>query len=190
MRKIPSLWVRDFDLPGCPYTEAVNPGCEWVTAGEGRATRKWDGTCCLIKDGKLFARYDAKRGKAPPVGFIPAQPEADAATGHWPGWLSVGEQPQFKWHREALALHLKLGDIADGTYELVGPKVQANAESMSAHFLLEHGADSYMDVPRAFGELRSWLALKDIEGLVFHHPDGRMVKVTKQGYGLTRKVQS
>lgn len=41
MKKIPTVFVRDPDdrkhvLP------QVTPGCEWVLAGEGRATRKFD----------------------------------------------------------------------------------------------------------------------------------------------------
>jgi hypothetical protein len=44
MRKIPTLFVRDPD-DRRHVTEQITPGCEWVTAGEGTATRKYDGTC-------------------------------------------------------------------------------------------------------------------------------------------------
>ena len=46
MRKIPTLFVREF-LPNHKIiiTDQVAPGCEWVLAGEGVATRKLDGTC-------------------------------------------------------------------------------------------------------------------------------------------------
>lgn len=45
MRKIPTLFVREF-LPNHKIliTDQVTPGCEWVLAGEGVATRKLDGT--------------------------------------------------------------------------------------------------------------------------------------------------
>lgn len=31
---------------------------EWVIAGEGRATRKLDGTCCMMRGGKLYRRFE------------------------------------------------------------------------------------------------------------------------------------
>src|SRR5260221_10739942 len=86
MKKIPSLFKGDYEGTRLVYDE-VAPGAEWVIAGEGMATRKIDGTSCLMRGGKLFKRYDARAGKAPPSGFEPAQEEADPVTGHWPGWL-------------------------------------------------------------------------------------------------------
>lgn len=35
--------------------------------------------------------------------------------------------------------------------------------------------------------LRSYLANKDIEGIVWHHPDGRMVKIKGKDFGLKRR---
>ena len=87
MRKIISLFQRDYDGDRLVRDEVV-PGAEWVIAGEGTATRKFDGTCCLVRDGRLFKRYDAKQGKTPPAGFEPAQ-DPDEVTGHWPGWMPV-----------------------------------------------------------------------------------------------------
>lgn len=46
MQKIPTLYLRD---PATHYvTDQVNPGCEWVLAGEGFPTRKYNGTYELI----------------------------------------------------------------------------------------------------------------------------------------------
>lgn len=85
MKKIPTLFNREFENHRIKtITPDVTPGCEWVLAGEGVATEKLDGTCCLFKDGKLWKRYDAKRGKPIPAGAILCQPEADAVTGHLP----------------------------------------------------------------------------------------------------------
>lgn len=41
----------------------VTPGCEWVLAGEGIPTRKFDGSACMIENQQMFKRYDAKNGK-------------------------------------------------------------------------------------------------------------------------------
>ena len=43
-----------------------------------------------------------------------------------------------------------------------------------------------MDVPRTFDALREWMKSKDIEGIVFHHSDGRMAKIKKRDYGQKR----
>ena len=56
MNKIPTLFVRDPENMS-RVTREVTPGCEWVLAGEGVATRKWDGTNVLVevRDGRCFA---------------------------------------------------------------------------------------------------------------------------------------
>jgi hypothetical protein len=83
MQKIISLFQRNYEGDR-QVRDEVTPGAEWVIAGEGVATRKLDGTCCLL-DGDYFKRYDAKQGKKTPIGFFPAQ-EPDPVTGHWPGF--------------------------------------------------------------------------------------------------------
>jgi hypothetical protein len=46
---MPCLFVRDFtDKRNPKISTDVTPGCEWVMAGEGVATRKYDGTACLV----------------------------------------------------------------------------------------------------------------------------------------------
>jgi hypothetical protein len=180
MRKIPAVWQRDMSRDGAPYSEVVTPGCEWVLAGEGIVTRKWDGTAVLVRGGKLFARYDAKHGKPPPPGFEPCQ-DHDPVTGHWPGWVPA-DRPQDKWIREAFR-----DDVQDGTYEACGPRIGGNAEGLTIHQLIQHGLGTYPDAPREFYALRAYLAPLDVEGVVFHHPDGRMAKATKQGFGMVRR---
>jgi hypothetical protein len=181
VQKILSLFQRNYDGDRLVRNEVV-PGAEWVIAGEGKATRKFDGTSCLIRSGQLYKRYDARAGKTPPAGFEPAQPEPDEHTGHWPGWVPVGDGPDDRWHREAFAASMAM----DGTYELVGPKVQGNPEHFPVHELVEHGAVVLDDAPRDFDGLRRYLAERDIEGIVWHHPDGRMVKIKGKDFGLKR----
>lgn len=92
MKKIPTLFEREFfPCHKVKITDRVTPGCEWVLAGEGVATRKLDGTCTMVKDGKLFKRYDAKNGKPVPANAIPCQPEADPVTGHLPCWMPISD---------------------------------------------------------------------------------------------------
>lgn len=186
MQKIISLYQRNYGGDRLVRDEVV-PGAEWVLAGEGVPTRKFDGTPCMIRDGKQFKRFDAKNGKTPPDGFEPTQ-EPDPVTGHWPGWVPVTDGPEDKLFREGLATYIDHeGDApADGTYELVGPKVNRNAEGFISHELVRHGDEVLAEPPRDFVGLRDYLGAADIEGIVWHHPDGRMVKIKTRDFGLKR----
>ena len=95
-----------------------------------------DGTCCMVRGGKLFKRYELKSGRKAPDGFEGAQP-ADPVTGDIPGWVPVGEGTEDRWHREAFAVTI----FPDGAYQLLGPKVQGNPEGLTAHTLVRHGSD-------------------------------------------------
>ena len=193
MKKIISLFQRNYDGDRLVRDEVV-PGAEWVLAGEGVATRKYDGTCCMVRAGKLYKRFDAKHGKTPPAGFEPAQ-DADPITGHWPGWIPVGDGPEDRWHREAFAntgspdkpAGIDVG-LPDGTYELCGPKVQGNPEGFPKHVLIPHGAFNLPDVGRTFPEIRALLETLTVEGIVWHHPDGRMVKIKRKDFFKKSKV--
>lgn len=185
MKKIVSLYQRNYDGNRLVRDEVV-PGAEWVLAGEGVATRKYDGTCCLVRDGHLLKRYEVGKGKTPPIGFEAAN-EVDPTTGKQQGWVEVGWGNEDKWHREAI----KGGDpdkvdLPDGTYELIGPKVQGNPEKYGEHYLLRHDDAVRLDAPRTFEELKTWFQDQDIEGIVWHHKDGRMVKIKKKDFGLRR----
>lgn len=116
---------------------------------------------------------------------IPCQ-EPDPTTGHWPHWVKVEEQPEYKYHREGLENTLcHIGEsLADGTYELIGPKVGGNPESFNLHWLVKHGEEVITDVERTFDGIREWLKNNEVEGLVFKHQDGRMCKIRRRDYGL------
>lgn len=157
---------------------------DWVLAGEGRATVKHDGTSCLVEGGKLFKRFDAKKGRQLPAGFQPCEPQPDPVTGHWPGWVPVSAgDPADRWHVEAFSDDLGEVSYEDGTYELVGPKVQGNRYGLDRHVLWRHGREA-ADVGRTREAIAEWLASHEAEGLVFHHPDGRMAKVRRKDFGL------
>ncbi len=181
MKKIISLFQRNYDTDHFVRDEIVI-GAEWVVNGEGIATRKYDGTCCMVSEGKLYKRYDAKKGRTPPPNFEPAQ-DPDPVTGHWPGWLPVGEND--KYHLEAwgdLSCMDFFGPPKDGTYELCGPKVNGNPEGFSTHILIPHWMEEHPDAPRDFQGLKKYLKCLGIEGLVWHHPDGRMVKIKRKDF--------
>lgn len=185
MKKIPTIFERDWNGDRSRVINKEHPECGWVFDGKGVATRKVDGSCCLVQDGKLYKRRELRQTDGIPAEFEKA--DYDAETGKTVGWMPVGEGPEDRYHREAWEA---AGIILDGTYELLGPKVQGNPEHARASLLVRHGegmAGEIADVPRTFEGLREWLAGRDIEGIVFHHPDGRMAKIKLRDFGLKRQ---
>jgi hypothetical protein len=49
---------------------------------------------------------------------------------------------------------------------------------------VRHGSEALAGVPRTFEALRGYLSAQDIEGIVWHHPDARMVKFKGKDFGL------
>lgn len=181
MKKMPTIFVRNFENMR-EITAEQHPDCGWVFKNKGTATRKYDGTCTMIKDGKFFKRREVKKGKDVPENFTSCG--HDEKTGKRMGWVPVTASNEDATHMEALS---NLREHIDGTYELVGPKVQRNPEKTGRHILLKHSdAEIFKDVPLCFKGIKEWLSDKDIEGIVFHHPDGRMAKIKKRDFGLNR----
>lgn len=185
MQKIMSLFQRNLEQDSVGQRrvrDEITPGAEWVIAGEGVATRKWDGVAVMIQDGAVFMRYDLKAGRIRPVTFIPAQALPDPNTGHWPGWVTA-HTPAGKHVKEAVERYRELhpAGIPNGTYEACGPKIGtrhgANPERLTEHRLYSHGTDVIDGCPRDFAGLKAFLQGGQIEGIVWHHPDGRKVKI-------------
>lgn len=181
MKKIPTMFQRDWGGDRSRVLNIQHEDCSWVFAGEGVATKKIDGTCCLVRDGVLYKRREMKAGQKMPDGFESLG--VDAETGKEMGWVPVGPGPEDALHREAFS-----GSIEDGTHELVGPKVQSNPEGYASHKLVAHSSLQMPDQPpRGYSDLRDWLVGRAIEGLVFQHPDGRMAKIKLRDFGLKRE---
>jgi hypothetical protein len=184
MKKIPTLFDRDWSGDRSRVVPTVNPPCQWVIDGEGVATRKIDGACARVLGGVLYKRRELRQGEPAPAGFELA--DRDDQTGKTIGWMPVGDGPEDRWFREAFA---RLETPADGTYELLGPKVQGNPEGLADHILSPHDTASLAfdpQPPRDFEGLRAWMSGKDIEGVVWHHPDGRRAKLKLRDFGLSR----
>ena len=99
----------------------------------------------------------------------------------------MGDGPEDQWFRVAFRLGFENGrPLPNGTYELCGPHIQQNPEHLLFEELLPHGRDTLSDVPRDYAGVKTWLADHDVEGIVWHHPDGRMVKIKKRDFGLKR----
>jgi hypothetical protein len=190
VKKIPTMFVRD-ETDRRYVTDVVTPDCEWVLAGEGTATVKWDGTCTMLDvNGAWWARREVKPGKPYPDAFVEEQ--HDSVTGKTVGWVPMADSSFAKVHAEALA-HPQ--GLVPGTYELVGPKINGNPEGFEAHVLLRHGwapfsiRNAAQGAPRGYADLRRWLRGYPHEGLVFHHPDGRMAKIKVKDFNYVEEGQ-
>lgn len=187
MKKTPTIFDRDWDGDRSRVLDIPNGAAQWVFDGEGVPTQKIDGTCCMVRGGKLFKRREVRAddlANKPVPGFEVA--DHDMETGKIVGWLPVGDGPEDRWHREAFE---RESGWPDGTYELVGPKVQGNPEASTSNKLIPHNSDRLVIVTpfeRTFAGIRDFLARHDMEGIVFHHPDGRMAKIKGKDFGLKR----
>lgn len=185
MNKIPTLFRRDSENRRHLLPE-ITPGCEWVLAGEGIATRKYDGTCCMRDENEVWwARREVKPGKQAPEEFQAV--ETDETTGKTVGWEPIEQSPFVKFHTQAI----NEGDFfPTGTYELCGPKVQGNPERFEVHTLIRHedaeklSYNFTQNIPeKIFIELKELLNSKfPFEGIVWHHPDGRMAKIKRRDF--------
>lgn len=180
MQKITTLFKKNPENLGRVINE-VNPGNEWVFNGEGKATRKFDGTAAAIINGELYKRYDVKKGKTVPIGAMPCQ-DPDEITGHWPHWVKCDRnKPEDKYFFEAFD---QSNLWTNSTYELCGEKVQGNPEKLKGHNLIRHGSFICVGLDRTWEGIKEYLEANDFEGIVFHHPDGRMCKIRKSDFGI------
>lgn len=189
MKKIPTLFVRKFE--GRKIVDVmpeITPGCEEAFA-LGDATVKVGGCCCAIIDGKFYKRYDAKHGKKPPKHAIPCC-EPDPITGHWPHWELCDKcDPANKWFFEALNDYMDGVDIIpDGTYEAIGPHMNANPYNLVIDTLVPHGKEVVM-VERDFASIKEWLETHNEEGLVFWYKGEPVCKIKRSDFGLPWPVE-
>lgn len=181
MNKIPTIFVRDDD--NRKIIDAPNPDCLWVFAGQGIATEKIDGTNVrlTIRSGTCV-RLEKRRNPSK------EQKKADIID---PWYVDASpEDPADKWIYGAVDGSVALPGWPDGEHscEAVGPKIQGNPLGLRYHtcypFTLYPSVYA-QDVARGFNRIRSFLEGADSvfspgnrpEGLVFHHPDGRMAKI-------------
>ena len=200
MKKIKSMFVRNFGGYGQPteitpvFTDAE---CEEALKN-GCATVKYDGSPVFIDgDGKLFARFDAKKGNAAPAGAIPCC-DPDPVTGHHPHWVPCFDEngnakSQYKWHIRAFENASKLADSLgvplelNKSYEALGPHFQGNPYGLPEDILYKHGADVYKipdDKHNFDGICEIIKNSPDMEGLVFWLNGEPVCKIKRIDMGL------
>lgn len=186
MKKIPTLFVRKFEnhkIIG--ITDEIAHGCEEAFKN-GTATIKYDGSCCAIIKGEFYKRYDAKKGKKPPVGAIPCC-DPDPITGHHPHWVKMDRNdPSDKWFWSAW-------DNTDmfafeGTYEAVGPHFQGNPYNLTEDKLVMHGLNK-ITLDRDFESIKRYLTMQNVEGIVFWLDGEPVCKIKRSDFGLPWPVK-
>lgn len=187
MKKIPTLFKRVFN----PYNHQilqtlpeVMPGLEWVIAGEGIATIKYDGACCAIINNRFYKRYDAniKRGRVVPPDAIPCQNAPDPVTGHMPCWVPCyRDDPSDRWFWAAYDNYRM--EREDGTYEAVGPHFQGNPYNLMNDILIRHGKNEII-VPRNYQGIKRYLETHIMEGIVFWKDGEPQCKIKRSDFGF------
>lgn len=182
MKKIPTLFERKFENHRIvEVLPEVALDLEWVLNGEGRATVKWDGSCCAIIGSRFYKRYDAKQGKPVPENAIKCEDAPDPVTGHLPCWVPCDrDDPGDKWF---WAAYDSASNLPDGTYEAIGPHFRTNPHELSEDILKPHGQDA-IEVERTFQGIRTYLAEHYIEGIVFWKDNEPKCKIKRSDFGM------
>lgn len=188
MKKIPTLFERVYEnhrVVG--ITQNITPGCEEAFL-HGDATVKIDGSCCAIINGEFYKRYDAKKGKKPPVGAIPCC-DPDPITGHHPHWVKVDKNdPADRWFIEAYNNTYFGEPNIDGTYEAIGPHFNGNPYKRDTDELLIHGGIRFL-VDRDFESIKTFLTNHKFEGIVFWLDGEPVCKIKRTDFGLPWPVK-
>ena len=186
MEKIPTIFDRGADFR---VIDKPRAGCEWVFAGEGIATEKLDGTNVrlTIRSGHVV-RIEKRRNPS----------KLQKAKGIIDGWYVDADEnaPEDKWIVEAARCTTTVGwPDGDHSCEALGPNIQGNPLGLGALRCVPlrveaHPLPIYSCVMRDFAAVRSMLEHLDsvfspghlAEGIVFHHPDGRMAKIKRKDF--------
>ena len=178
MIKIPTIFKRDYKT--FKVIDKINPECQWVFDNEGIAYRKWQGMAAMIKDSTYYKRVILKDGYNVPNSFILTFPDYKANKFY--GWLPVDfSSKEDKYYIEAYDQRLP-----NGTYELIGPKIHRNKDKVPNHILMSHKAYKVSKFNLSYIYIKKMLHAFQFEGIVFHHPDGRMAKIKLKDFGLYR----
>lgn len=211
MRKIPSLYVR-LERSSLVDTDKVTPGCGWVFQPQTHLfiSIKRDGTPVLYREGLWYQRRSLKskldpgnEGIPKPVDFTPCQPapgyDDESKQWEWPGWVPLENQFK-KLVDEAVISRGGMKEVEDGfTFELCGPKINANPEGLDTHHLFIHASEIVMttaqDTPLTTTYLMQVVKTIKHEGVVIYSGnivDGAMqcAKLKKRDLGLDWPVKA
>ena len=183
MEKIPTIFNRgeNFKVVNQP-----RKGCEWVFAGEGRATEKLDGTNVrlTVRAGQVV-RVEKRRNPS----------KLQKQQGIVDGWYVDADQysKDDKWIFEAVrATDVHGWPDGEHSAEALGPNIQGNLLGLKKNLCVPFNLEIpvYENVPRTYEGLVQFLEnLESLfspghlaEGIVFHHSDGRRAKIKRKDF--------
>jgi len=182
MKKIETIFDRGDNFRVIPKPRA---GCEWVFAGEGIITEKLDGTNIrlTVENGKVI-HVEKRRNPS----------KQEKAQGIEPGYVDASRtDPQDKHIFEA-ADNTDVSEWPNRRYECeaVGPKIQGNPLGLESPvcYPFRYKPVILDDCVRGFDSIRGYVLNLEskfspghpAEGVVFHHPDGRMAKIKRKDF--------
>lgn len=200
MKKVKALFVVERSVQMA--TREIEPTAQWVFDGEGEATIKYDGTPVLIKNGKLYKRWNRKLQKKflkqwrynkenfkysmdmfvdIPEGAIALEDAPAPISLHFPYWIPVIDE---KSNKRFIRAFDDLESKDDGTYELVGETIQGNIYNLEGNKLLKHGSEIVSIPDMSFDGIKQFFKELNAEGIVWHHPDGRMIKLRRSHFNF------
>ena len=183
MKKIPTLFIRNPNNMKL-VTQLVDPDAAWVLEGHGTPTRKKDGTNVRVTIRDEQCMHIEKRRN-------PTREEK--ASGAEPGYVDAHRSDPADKHIIAACDETNYIGWPDGVYpcEALGPKIQGGVESGLSPMLYPFtlAPEVLRENPRTYSEIRDFLARNEIEGIVWHHEDGRMAKIKRKDFGLPWPVK-
>lgn len=203
MKKIRTIYYRNYRTG--LVERKISHGMEWVFDTNVTPTAKYDGMSVMIKNGKVYRRFDCnidfRKGTLtrPPYGFIPCE-MPDMKTGHWAGWYPIDlSESHNALFAEAVSREFGEdgipGAFEETTYELIGPNVRGNKYDLVHHDLVEHGCQTLEGLAfmhtvggmKAFDLLQEWFVANPChEGIVFYSGTTpvEMGKIKQADFGL------
>ncbi len=177
MEKIPTLFLRNPDNMTLVKQE-VNPDAMWVLEGYGIPTRKKDGTNVrvTVKDQECI-HIEKRRNPT----------RTEKANGAEPGYIDAHRNDPADKHLIAACDETNYIGWPDGVYscEALGPKIQGGVEfGLPVLYPFTLVPEVLREDPRTYSEIRNFLARNEMEGIVWHHEDGRMAKIKRRDFGL------
>lgn len=183
MEKIPTIFQRGENFKVTPQ---AHPDCGWVFDGEGIATEKLDGT---------NVRLTMRAGKCVRLEKRRNPNKKQKALGIKDGWYVDADEysPEDKWIFESMK-NTEVSSWPDGEHsaEALGPKIQGNPLKLKHHICVPFNMEipSFEGIDRNFEGLKKILTDMEsrysptnlVEGIVFHHPDGRRAKIKRKDF--------
>ncbi len=188
LSKIGTIFEYIYDEKGRPTGKTLDKLI--INPINFKVTAKFDGTCCYIKDGQIYARQDVLKdiNRAPKDWFPTAGTEPDKG-GHIIGFRPLDLKKGDKWHfhglvdktkarflefnKETKNYHYVIKNISDYngyTAELVGPHVNGNKHKLDKHAYIIHGSVEVDTKWQSHFDIYEWFQNEGIiyEGIVIH----------------------